>query len=386
MASTPQDVVDAVRSVVGDATDVPLHAPSIGYLEKKFVSECLDSTFVSSVGAFVDRFEREVASYTGAARGIAVANGTVALQVALLLAGVRPGDQVLIPALSFVATANAVVHAGAHPHFVDSEADTLGMDPRAVNKVLERAERRTDGLVDRTSGRRIAAIVPMHTLGHPTRIRELLEVAESHGIPVVEDAAESLGSFVGDQHTGTFGRLAALSFNGNKIVTTGGGGMILTNDEALAARAKHLTTTAKIPHAWEFEHDQVGFNFRLPNINAALGVAQVERLDQFRRDKRVIAERYRRVFSNVPGVAFVDEPAGTSSNFWLCAIRIDGGLSERDAVLEAANSAGLQARPLWNLLNRQSPFRAAQSEPTPVAVALHASVICLPSSPALVSA
>lgn len=379
----PRAVVAAVRSVVGDAPTVPLHAPDIGALERRYVDECLESTFVSSVGAFVGRLEDDVAAYTGVARAIAVSNGTVALQVALSLAGVRPGDEVVVPALSFIATANAVAHAGAHPIFVDSEPDTLGMSPVAVADLLAGA-RRVDGLlVNPATGRRIGAIVPMHTLGHPTRITELVAIADEYGIPVVEDAAESLGSFVGDRHTGTFGRLAILSFNGNKIVTTGGGGMILTDDVELGKRAKHLTTTAKLPHAWEFEHDEVGYNFRLPNLNAALGVAQVERLDEFLRDKRLVAERYASAFAGLDGVEFIAEPPGASSNYWLCAIRIDGGLVERDAILQAANDDGLQCRPVWNLLNRQAPYRDASTGPVPVATALHASVICVPSSAAL---
>lgn len=376
-------IVAATRSVVGDAPSVPLHAPNIGALERRYVDECLDSTFVSSVGAFVGRLEKDVAAYTGAARAVAVSNGTVALQVALSLAGVRPGDEVVVPALSFIATANAVAHAGAHPVFVDSEPDTLGMSPVAVADLLAGTQRTNGSVFNPTTGRRIGAIVPMHTLGHPARISELVALANEYGIPVVEDAAESLGSFVGDRHTGTFGRLAVLSFNGNKIVTTGGGGMILTDDVELGERAKHLTTTAKLAHAWEFEHDEVGYNFRMPNLNAALGVAQVERLNGFLRDKRLVAERYAAAFADLEGVEFLAEPPGTSSNFWLCAIRITGGLAERDAVLQAANDDGLQCRPVWNLLNRQAPYRDATTGPLPMATALHASVICLPSSAAL---
>ncbi len=379
----PRAVVAAIRSVVGDAPKVPLHAPDIGALERRYVDECLESTFVSSVGAFVGRLEEDVAAYTGVARAIAVSNGTVALQVALSLAGVRPGDEVVVPALSFIATANSVAHAGAHPVFVDSDSETLGMSPSAVAELLASAKRKGGSVFNPATGRRIAAIVPMHALGHPMRIAELVAIADEYGIPVVEDAAESLGSFVGDRHTGTFGRLAILSFNGNKIVTTGGGGMILTDDVELGKRAKHLTTTAKLPHAWEFEHDEVGYNFRLPNLNAALGVAQVERLDEFLRDKRLVAERYATAFASLDGVEFIAEPPGTSSNFWLCAIRIDGGLVERDAILQAANDDGLQCRPVWNLLNRQAPYKDASTGPLPVATALHASVICLPSSAAL---
>lgn len=386
MPVDPRAIVSAIRSVVGDAPTVPLHAPDIGALERKYVDECLESTFVSSVGAFVGRFEEQVAAFTGAAHAVAVSNGTVALQIALSLAGVRPGDEVVVPALSFIATANAVAHVGAHPVFVDSDPTTLGMSTSAVADLLA-ASRRSDGsVINPTTGRRIAAVVPMHTLGHPMRIVELVAIADEYGIPVVEDAAESLGSYVGARHTGTFGRLASLSFNGNKIVTTGGGGMILTDDAELARHAKHLTTTAKLPHAWEFEHDEVGYNFRLPNLNAALGVAQVERLEEFVRDKRVIADRYATAFAGLEGVEFLSEPAGTSSNYWLCAIRIDGGLAERDAILQEANDDGLQCRPFWNLLNLQAPYRDLPTAPVPEAAALHASVICVPSSAALAAA
>lgn len=380
MALDPSAVAAAIRSVVGAAPVVPLHEPNIGELERRYVDECLESTFVSSVGAFVGRFEQEVAEYTGAAAAVAVSNGTVALQIAMSLAGVRAGDEVIVPALSFIATANAVAHIGAHPVFVDSEADTLGMSPSAVAAVLDSAERTVTGLVNRSTGRRIAAIVPMHTLGHPLRIAELVALADGYGVPVVEDAAESLGSFVGEKHTGTFGRLGTLSFNGNKIVTTGGGGMILTDDLELAKRAKHLTTTAKLPHPWEFEHDEVGYNFRMPNLNAALGVAQVERLDGFRVAKRRLAERYAEVFAAVDGVTFLPEPAGTTSNYWLCAIRVEGGLAERDAVLKATNDDGLLCRPFWNMLNAQKPYRDAEAGPLPVATDLHATVVCVPSS------
>lgn len=383
MPVDPTAVVAAIRSVVGGAPVVPLHEPNIGELERRYVDECLESTFVSSVGAFVGRFEQEVADYTGAAAAVAVSNGTVALQVAMSLAGVEAGDEVVVPALSFIATANAVAHIGAHPVFVDSEEPGMGMSPDAVATVLAAAERTSRGLVNRATGRRIAAIVPMHTLGHPLRIAELVAIADEYGVPVVEDAAESLGSFVGGRHTGTFGRLGTLSFNGNKIVTTGGGGMILTDDVELAKRAKHLTTTAKLPHAWEFEHDEVGFNFRMPNLNAALGVAQVERLPGFLSAKRTLADRYSQAFAELDGVTFLPEPAGTTSNYWLCAIRVEGGLAERDAVLAATNEDGLLCRPFWNMLNLQKPYRDEQAGPLPVATDLHATVVCVPSSVAL---
>lgn len=378
--------VDTVRAVVGDAPFVGLHVPDIGPREKERVQECLDSTFVSSVGAFVTQFEEDIAGYAGAAFAIAVSNGTSALQVALQLAGVRAGDEVIIPTLSFIATANAVSHLSAVPYFVDSDPDALGLSPQAVEEVL-RSARVVDGaLVNAATGRRIAAIVPMHTLGHPMAIEELVRMGDEFGIPVIEDAAESLGSRIGSRHTGTFGRLGILSFNGNKILTTGGGGMILTDDPELALRARHLTTTAKLPHRWEFEHDEVAYNYRMPNLNAALGVAQFERLPSFLEDKRTLAHRYEQAFTEVPEITFLREPAGTHSNYWLCAVRIEGDIADRDALLESANADGLQCRPFWNLLHLQAPYRDLPRAATPVAEELHARVICIPSSPALASA
>lgn len=384
--STPEDFVHAIRGVVGDAPFVGLHVPDITEHEKQRVQECLDSTFVSSVGAFVTEFERGIATVTGAGHAIAVSNGTSALQVALELAGVGAGDDVIVPTLSFVATANAVSHARAQPYFVDSDEATLGLSVEAVAEVLRSARSSPEGLINAATGRRIGAIVPMHTLGHPMRIAELVALAEEYGVPVVEDAAESLGSRADGVHTGTFGRLGIISFNGNKILTTGGGGMILTDDDELARRARHLTTTAKLPHRWEFEHDEVAYNYRMPNLNAALGVAQLERLPEFLADKRRLAARYQAAFAEAPDVEFLSEPAGTESNYWLCAVRVTGTAAHRDALLEATNDAGLQCRPFWNLLHAQAPYRHLPHAPVPVAEALHASVVCIPSSPALAAA
>lgn len=376
--------VAAVRSVVGDEPFVPLHVPEIGDVEKQTVADCLDSTFVSSVGEYVGRFEQDIAGFTGAGFAVAVSNGTSALHVALHLAGVRPGDEVLIPALSFVATANAVAHAGAVPHFVDSERGTLGLSPAALADVLAGMASRDGGVYNPATGARVAAIVPMHTFGHPVDIVGVLEVADRYGIPVVEDAAESLGSYVGGRHTGLFGRLGILSFNGNKILTTGGGGMILTDDEQLGRHAKHLTTTAKLPHAWEFEHDEVAWNYRMPNLNAALGVAQFSRLPGFLVEKRALAERYRAAFAAVDGLEFLDEPAGTSSNFWLCSVRlVDADRGVRDELLGAAQAAGLQCRPVWNLLSEQRMYATAPRGDLTVARELQDAVISLPSSPVL---
>lgn len=380
-----QEFVDAIRSVVGGEPSIGLHVPDIGEAEQRYVEECLQSTYVSSVGPFVTQFEEEIAEFTGSAYSIAVSNGTVALQVALVLAGVEPGDEVIVPALSFIATANAVSHAGAHPYFIDSDPVTLGLSPTALEETLGGMTERDGMTINPATGRRVAAIVPMHTFGHPAEIEKIVALGDAHGIPVVEDAAESLGSFVGQRHTGTFGRLGVLSFNGNKILTTGGGGMILTDDPELGARAKHLTTTAKVPHEWEFEHDEVGWNFRMPNLNAALGVAQFSKLDGYLAAKRVIAGRYAAAFASVDGVTFIPEPPGTTSNYWLCSVRVDGGLDGRDALLRAANDAGLQSRPVWNLLSRQLPYLDAPRGPLVTAIELEHSIISLPSSPRLAS-
>ncbi|MGV8884423.1 MAG: LegC family aminotransferase [Microbacteriaceae bacterium] len=379
-----QTFVGAIREVVGDAPQVGLHVPDIGEVEKRYVNECLDSTFVSSVGPFVTRFEEEIAAFTGAAHAIAVSNGTSALHVALVLAGVQPGDEVIVPSLSFIATANAVSHASAVPVFIDSDPVTMGMSAAALEAVLGAARHEGDSMVNPATGRRIAAVVPMHTLGHPVDIAEIVALADRFGIPVVEDAAESLGSYVGDRHTGTFGRLGILSFNGNKIITTGGGGMIITDDAELARRAKHLTTTAKLPHAWAFDHDEVAWNYRMPNLNAALGVGQLTKLDHYLANKRELARRYAEVFDGVDGLTFKNEPAGTTSNYWLCAVELDDPSIElRDELLGAAAENGLQVRPFWNLLSDQSPYRDAARDGLASARRLLAGVLNIPSSPGL---
>ncbi|MEO5921626.1 MAG: LegC family aminotransferase [Pseudolysinimonas sp.] len=379
--------IDRVRSVVGDAPSIGLHEPEIDETDKALVAECLDSTFVSSVGPFVTRFEQEIAAFTGAAHAVAVSNGTSALHLALVLAGVQPGDEVLVPALSFVATANAVSHAGARPHFVDSDPVTMGLDVGALATVIAGFERTPAGLRNPATGARVSAIVPMHTFGHPVDLVALVALADEHGLVVVEDAAESLGSFVGAQHTGTFGRLGILSFNGNKIVTTGGGGMILTDDAELARRAKHLTTTAKVPHEWEFEHDEVAWNYRMPNLNAALGVAQLAKIDRFLAQKRVLADRYAAAFADLDGMSVKLEPPGTTSNYWLVAISLDDpDIVVRDQILRASNDAGLHCRPFWNLLSDQRMYRDAQHGELVVARSLMDSVINVPSSPRLATA
>jgi perosamine synthetase len=316
---------------------------------------------------------------------VAVVNGTAALHVALLLAGVQPGDEVLVPALTFVATASAVRYCGAVPHFVDADAATLGMDPAALQAHLARITTRAGAdCVNRESGRIIRAVVPMHTFGHPVDMRAVLAVADQFGLIVVEDAAESLGSTINGRHTGTFGALGTLSFNGNKTVTTGGGGAILTNDAALARRAKHLTTTAKVPHRWEYVHDEVGYNYRMPNINAALGCAQLEQLPRFLADKRALTERYAQAFDGLPQVRLMREPAGCVSNYWLQALLLDEGVSDqRNAVLAATNDAGYMTRPPWTLMHRLAPYQDCPRMDLPVAESLGRRVVNLPSSPQL---
>ena len=382
----PQEIVRAITSVVG-AGPAALHEPSFRGNEWAYLKECLDSTFVSSVGKFVDRFEDDLASFTGAKRAVAVVNGTAALHVALLLTGVEAGDEVLFPALTFIATANAVAYCNATPHFVDSEECSLGMDAHALRDyLLATTEMRGGHCINRTTCRVIRAMVPMHTFGHPVDIEALLSVAHDFRLQLIEDAAESLGSTVGGRHTGTFGLMGTLSFNGNKTITTGGGGAILTNDLELGARAKHLTTTAKVPHRWNFLHDEVGYNYRLPNLNAALGCAQLEQLPDFLLEKRRLFESYQSAFAEVEGVHLVTEPTGCHSNYWLQTLLLDDLLADqRDAVLTATNDAGLMTRPVWALMNRLSMYRYAPKAPLPVSESLERRLINIPSSAGLVS-
>ena len=364
------------------AGSVALHEPRFAGNEWQYLKECLDSTFVSSVGPFVDRFEAELASYTGAKHAIAVANGTVALHIALLLAGAEAGDEILVPALTFAATSNAIAYCGAIPHFVESEERTLGVDPHALRDYLGTiAELRGGVCCNRSTGRAIRAVVPMHVFGHPVDIDGLLAVARDFALVVVEDAAESLGSLYRGVHTGTFGRLGTLSFNGNKTITTGGGGAILTDVPQLARRAKHLTTTAKVPHRWEYRHDEVGYNYRLPNLNAALGCAQLEQLPALIAAKRRLYQRYAAAFAAVPEVRLMAEPAGCSSNYWLQTLLLDDGcLLARDEVLAATNDAGLMTRPAWVLNHRLPAFQDSPRMPLAVAESLERRIINVPSS------
>ncbi|MBK9018659.1 MAG: LegC family aminotransferase [Sulfuritalea sp.] len=379
-----EQVVSALRAVVGEGS-AALHEPSFGGSEWLYLKECLDSTFVSSVGKFVDRFESELASFTGAGHAVAVVNGTAALHIALKLAGVRTDDEVLVPALTFVATANAVSYCGATPHLVDSEESTLGMDAARLRAhLVSQTEQRVGSCVNRATGRIIRAMVPMHTFGHPVDLDGLLAVAKDFNIAMVEDAAESLGSYYRGQHTGTFGLLGILSFNGNKTITTGGGGAILTNDPELARRAKHLTTTAKVPHRWEFVHDELGYNYRMPNINAALGCAQLEQLPGFLESKRTLFERYRDAFAPVPGVRMFAEREGCRSNYWLQTLLLDESIGgRRDELLAATNAAGYQTRPAWAPMHTLAPYSSCPQASLQVAESLQRRIINIPSSAVL---
>ena len=379
-AVDPSRVVEAIRSVVRDRA--ALHEPEFAGNEWQYVRDTIDTGWVSSAGSYVDRFEEMLAERIGVARVVATANGTAALHLALVMAGVSPGDEVLTPTLTFVATPNAVTYCGAVPHFVDSNEETLGIDPYRLARYLDRIGERVDGqLVNRNTGRPIRAVLPMHTFGHPVDLDPLIEVCERHGIVLVEDAAESIGSYYKGRHTGGIGRIGALSFNGNKTVTTGGGGAVATDDEELGARAKHLSTQAKVPHRWEYVHDAIGFNYRLPNLNAALGCAQLEQLDGFLTDKRRLAERYAEAFTAVPGVRFFVEPPFARSNYWLNAILLDEpDLAQRDAVLGATNDVGLQTRPVWRLMHRLPMYADAPRDSLVVSEALEARLVSIPSS------
>ncbi|MFZ9803451.1 MAG: LegC family aminotransferase [Ilumatobacteraceae bacterium] len=382
--SSKQEFLAVLKSVLGESGSSPiaLHEPNIGQRENELVSKCLASGWVSSVGEYISEFEQGLAKFTNSKHAIAVVNGTAALHLALHSVGVKPGDEVLVPTLSFVATANAVSHCGAIPHFVDSDPETLGLDPLALREHLRANASLRDGELHNTStGRRISAVVPMHTFGHPMQIEALIDVAKEFNLVVVEDAAESIGSYVGTTHTGTFGRCSSLSFNGNKTITTGGGGAILTNDSGLAQRIRHLATTAKMPHDYEYIHDAVAFNYRMPNINAALGCAQLSRLDDFLSAKRVLAKKYLEGFSGARSMQFVAEPHGTTSNYWLNTIRLSKpDLSLRDELLVAARASGYMCRPAWNLLHTLPMYESSPRAKLPVAQNLWQSLINIPSS------
>jgi aminotransferase in exopolysaccharide biosynthesis len=358
---------------------IPLHAPVFSGNERKFVLDTIDTTFVSSVGAFVDRFEQDIVAYTGSARAVATMNGTAALHIALKLAGVVTGDLVISQPLTFVATCNAISYCAAEPLFIDVDRHTMGLSPVALESWLDEHALIDDGGVCRTKAdhRPIRACVPMHTFGHPAEIDGLVDVCAHWQITLIEDAAESLGSFYKGRHTGTFGQIGTLSFNGNKIITTGGGGMVLC-DDATGTRAKHLTTTAKQPHAYEFIHDEVGYNYRLPNLNAALGCAQLEQLEGFVAEKRVLAERYQELLAG-SALEFFAEPDDCRSNYWLNAAICDSR-AQRDALLKATNDSGVMTRPIWALMNHLPMYAQCRRGDLSNAEWLEARVVNLPSS------
>jgi len=358
---------------------IPLHRPVFEGNERRYLIDCIDSNFVSSVGAKVAEFEEKVAEFTGSKYAVATVNGTAALHAAIELAGVKPGDEVISQALTFIATCNAISYAGAKPLFIDADLDTMGLSPAALNRFLEEnTEKRTSGTFNKTSGKRISACIPMHTFGFPCRIAEIAEICANWDITLIEDAAESLGSYVGSRHTGTFGSMATLSFNGNKVITTGGGGMIITDDAELAKRAKYITTTAKVPHPYEFVHDEIGYNYRMPNLNAALGCAQMERLDEFLAIKTQLADQWDAFFHD-RDVEFVRAINGNNANHWLNAIILDSK-SDRDEFLKVTNESDVMTRPIWTLMSKLPMFKDCQTDGLENSLWLEDRVVNIPSS------
>jgi len=354
------DIIKFIRTTFNEPKEfIPLHAPCFTGKEKDYLCECVDTTFVSSVGKFVDRFEETLAGYTGAKKAVACVNGTNALHLALVLADVKADDEVITQPLTFIATANAISYCGAHHVFLDVDKDTIGLSPLKMKEWLnENAEIKNNACFNKLTKRRIKACVTMHTFGHPVHLDELISLCDEYQIELIEDAAESLGSFYKGRHTGTFGKIGVLSFNGNKIITTGGGGMLLFNDEQLAAKAKHLTTQAKVSHRWEFVHDHIGYNYRMPNINAALGCAQMEKINDFLVNKRKLAQSYEKFFREKI-IEFFVEPKECSSNYWLNLIILNNR-EERDRFLEFSNDNDVMTRPIWQLMNRLPMFKDCQ--------------------------
>jgi len=371
--------IEFIKSIYGNAASIPLHAPHFSGNEKKYLNECIDSTFVSSVGKFVDEFEEKITSYTGAKYAIATSNGTSALHISLLLANVEQDNEVITQPLTFVATCNAISYCGAQPIFIDVDRDTMGLSPSSLIEFLESSTLiKNKQCVNNLTGKVIKACVPMHTFGHPCRIDEIKDICDKYHIFLIEDAAESVGSLYKDKHTGTFGQIGVMSFNGNKIITAGGGGCIITDDEDLAKKAKHLSTTAKVPHKWEYSHDTVGYNYRMPNLNAALLVAQLENLDNFKDKKRKLADMYGEFFKGID-CKFVKEPVESSSNYWLNAIVLNDK-QQRDIFLNESNAQGVMTRPIWTLMNKLPMFKDAQCGDLTNSEWLEDRVVNIPSS------
>ena len=374
-----QNMVSFVRDHFNTDKFIPLHEPRFRGNEKKYVTDTIDSTFVSSVGAFVDQFENMMQDITGAEKAIAVVNGSASLQVALRLAGVKKDEEVITQALTFIATANAISYNNAIPVFIDVDLDTMGLSPKALEDFLEEfGELREDGCYNKSTGRRIAACMPMHTFGFPVHLDELVVVCDKWQIPLVEDAAESLGSFYKGKHTGTIGLISGFSFNGNKVVTSGGGGAIITNDIELGTQAKYLTTTAKRPHPYEFFHDELGYNFRMPNLNAALACAQLESLNGFLEDKRILADKYAEFFK-ASGIKFRQETPDTKANYWLMCVELNNK-AEREDFLKNTNDQGVMTRPIWNLMYRLPMYAHCQRDAQKNAEFLEERIVNIPSS------
>jgi len=372
-------IISFIQNTFETNKGIPLHAPVFKGNERDYVLQTIDSTFVSSVGAFVDKAEMLMAEISQTNKAVAVVNGTSGLHMALKLVGVNTGDEVITQALTFVATANAIKYCEAEPVFIDVDLDTMGLSPTALLRFLESyGDRRETGTYNKKTGKRIAAILPMHTFGFPVRLDELIEIATDWNIPLVEDAAESLGSYYKNRHTGSFGSIGVFSFNGNKIVTSGGGGMIVTQDLKLGERAKHLTTTAKVPHNYEYVHDHVGYNYRMPNLNAALLCAQLEQLDLFLKDKRDLAETYANFFDN-EGIYFRREMEDTRANYWLMCLELEN-LEERNAFLEETNASGVMTRPIWQLMFRLPMFENCYRDDQTNAVFLEERIVNIPSN------
>ncbi len=380
-----EQTIDFIRKRYNTKGFIPLHEPRFSGNEKKYLSECIDSTFVSSVGKFVDLFEKKICEYTGARYAVAAVNGTAAIHISLLLSGVKKDDEVISQPLTFIATANAISYTGANPLFIDVDLDTMGLSPNKLEIFLkEKTIKKKNNITgkfetyNKQTKKCISACIPMHTFGHPAKIDEIKDICNEYNIALIEDAAESLGSFYKEKHTGTYGLLGTLSFNGNKTITTGGGGMIITNNEKLAKLAKHLTTQAKVPHKWNYVHDFIGYNYRLTNLAAALGVAQIEQLPKFIKSKRKLAQEYISFF-NSSGITFFKEPKNCESNYWLNAVLLKNR-KERDLFLEKTNSKGIMTRPIWELMNRLPMFKNCQVENIDNSEFLVDRVVNIPSS------
>ncbi len=374
-----EHITDFIQKTYKSKDFISLHEPRFLGNEKKYVNECIDSTFVSSVGRYVDIFEKEIAKYTGAKYAVATSNGTSGLHISLMLADVGQNNEVITQSMTFVATCNAIKYCGAEPIFIDVDKDTMGLSPDALKRFLkENTSIKNKKCINNTTGKIISACVPMHTFGHPCKIDEIKEICDKHNIFVVEDSAESVGSKYKNKHTGTFGNLGVMSFNGNKIITAGGGGCILTNNKSLAKKAKHLSTTAKLPHRWDFIHDMVGYNYRMPNINAALLVAQLENLDKFLKNKRQLAERYEKFFDGLD-CSFFKEPAQCESNYWLNTILLKNK-KQRDKFLEETNSMGVMTRPTWIMMHKLPMFEHAQCGNLENSIWLNDRIVNIPSS------